>query len=173
MLIHFRFFTSEIKIPFESIKDVMRDDSWILVVQYGNEVNYQYHRDAGDADFIALWERIENEPEETIFSGVGEMMTMLAEGRNVMHVFRGMLQGWLRVNPFHQQRLYVFGKERSRYQTIIFTKNSPMTPVWKLGTDYFREVGTLGQIYQIWEGRPVENKQDVADKTVLTPGQVI
>ncbi len=29
------FFTSEIKVPFEGIRDVMRDDSWVLIVQHG------------------------------------------------------------------------------------------------------------------------------------------
>ncbi len=32
-----------------------------------------------------------------------------------MHVAHGMVAGYLRANPFHQQDLYSFGQERKTY----------------------------------------------------------
>ncbi len=35
---------------------------------------------------------------------------MVAEDRNVMHALEGMVKGYFRENPFHQQQLKIFGK---------------------------------------------------------------
>ncbi len=59
-------------------------------------------------------------------------------------------------------------------QALIFTKNSPLTPVFKLGTARLRENSVLGQIYSIWEGREVKDSDGAsASKTVLSAGQVL
>ncbi len=57
-------------------------------------------------------------------------------------------------------------------QTIILTKNSPLTPMYNLGYRQLREMGTLDNIYLEWEGKGVVNRVNVASKTVLAPGQV-
>ncbi len=45
---------------------------------------------------------------------------MVGEDRYVMHVFEGMLRGYFRENPFHQQRLEIFGKGKPVMQVCYF-----------------------------------------------------
>ena len=58
----------------------------------------------------------------------------------------GILKGYFRNNPFHNQELMVFGREKSTYNALIFTKNSPLAPVFDLGMKMMRETGTVEQV---------------------------
>ncbi len=55
---------------------------------------------------------------------------------------------------------------------MIFTKYSPLTSVFKHTMRKLREKSVLAHIYKTWEGREVGKSENVASKTVLTPGQV-
>jgi len=59
-------------------------------------VNYQFFVADGDPDYTTLWNRLEENPEETLFQSMGEGLKKLEESRSVMHVFMGMLKGYFR-----------------------------------------------------------------------------
>ncbi len=100
------FFSSEPTIPLSSLRDVMREsEGWRLVIRrgkqipyntivliqsgigtvqncfVGNEAHFFYLRDAGDPDYIKLFKRIKEDPENTAFSSVEDGMAKLREGR--------------------------------------------------------------------------------------------
>ncbi len=96
------FFTSERKIHMESIRDVLRDETWELIIQKGcwlayhktlnrqcgvqsffsgNEALYLYYRDAGDPDYLSLFDRIRDYPEDTLYDNVGHGLEMIGSGR--------------------------------------------------------------------------------------------
>lgn len=53
---------------------------------------------------------MEKSPEEALYADIGEGLQKVKDDRFVMHVFEGMLRGYFRENPFHQQELEIFGK---------------------------------------------------------------
>jgi len=59
-------------------------------------VNYQFHVADGDPDYSLLWDRMESEPGETVFSNMEKGLQKLETSRSVMHVFAGMLKGYFR-----------------------------------------------------------------------------
>ena len=46
-----------------------------------------------DPDYIDFVQRMENAPEETLFSSTEDGLTKLKEGPNVIHVLEGRLKG--------------------------------------------------------------------------------
>ncbi len=44
---------------------------------------------------------------------------MVGDDRYVMHVLEGMVKGYFRDNPFHQQQLKIFGKGRPIVQVCM------------------------------------------------------
>lgn len=57
----------------------------MLYLFLGNQVNYQFQVAAGDPDYVALWDRMENQPEDTLYKTIKEGIPY------VMHVMRHML----------------------------------------------------------------------------------
>ena len=53
---------------------------------------------------------------------------MMKQERAVIHTFTGMLRGYFKANPFHQQNLKVFAKGRAEFQALIVPINSPLKP---------------------------------------------
>ncbi len=47
----------------------------------GSEVIYQFEKDAGDPDYVRLWDRMQEKPEDAIFSDVGTGLEMIKEDR--------------------------------------------------------------------------------------------
>ncbi len=101
------FFTSTVTIPFNTIRDVMRaHPEWDMIFMDGNEVLFAYLALNGDPDYAAFWERVEADPEDIIYKGQGDGLRRLVKpGQKVMHALEGVLKGYLRENPFFNQRL--------------------------------------------------------------------
>jgi hypothetical protein len=59
-------------------------------------VNYQFFVADNDPDYVTLWNRLDEYPEETRFSDMADGLKKLQESRSVMHVFKGMLKGYFR-----------------------------------------------------------------------------
>lgn len=117
---------------------------------------------------------------------------LLFPDRKVMHVQFQQLQGWLKENPFHQQRLHTFGRERTSFtvswragriqaldylsflrQAIILPKNSPLTPALNQALLQLRESSLYDHLVARWIGKSVKEEEDgEASKTVLAGGQV-
>ena len=167
------FFSSEITIPFEGIRDVIRAyPDWKLKMMDGNDALFQPRALAGDVDYGAFWKRVEDDPEESIYANIVAGLEDLLEGQYVIHVSAAMLRGFFRENPFFHQGLKVFGREKSVFNAIIFTKNSPVAPVFRAGLRRLRERGVLQQLEQDWMGLAIESRTEFG-KLVLSPGQVV
>ncbi len=58
------------------------------------------------------------------------------------------------------------------FQTIILTKNSPLTPVLKQGMLAVKENSLFDHLRLRWLGKSIARGDSGAEKTVLTTGQV-
>ena len=148
------FFSSEIILPFETIKDVIREyPTWKLMVDKGNEAIYRAKAWDGDPDFIEFGKRMDAYPEQSFFTSTEEGLSKLKEGQNVIHIVEGMFSGFLHSNPYHHQSLKVFGKGRAKYDALTFPLNSPVREVMKLASVRMFENSAIEYLIKKWEGR--------------------
>ena len=75
-------------------------------------------------------------------------------------------------NPFHQQKLKVFGKERPKFDSLIFNHNSPLKPMFVQGTQQLIETGVMNYLRDTYEGNFIPVVSD-AETMVLKSGQVV
>ena len=147
------FFSSEVTLPFETIKGVMKEyPAWNLMVNEGSEAIYHAKAMDGDPDYIDFVKRMYKNPKKMLFSSAEEGLIKLKEGRNVIHIIEGMLNGFFHSNPYYHQPLQVFGTEKSRIDALIFPLNSPVREVMKLATTRMFETSAVDYLLQKWEG---------------------
>jgi hypothetical protein len=83
------FFSTELSLPFETMVDVMRAyPDYKLITQTNNQVYFIYNVEAGDPDYVAFWDRFQNNPEETIFKKTQEALLRM-ETERVVPLFQG------------------------------------------------------------------------------------
>ena len=147
------FFSSEITLPFETIKGVMKEyPTWNLMLNADAEALYRAKAKTGDPDYIDLVKRINNNPNKILFSSVEEGLLKLKEGRNVIHITEGYLNGFFHSNPFYHQPIKVFGTEKSRIDALIFPLNSPVREVMKIASTQMFETNAVDYLIRKWEG---------------------
>ena len=87
------FFTSELKIPFESIEDVMRSyPDWNLKFMEGNDVHFFHKAKSGDALYSAFWNRVTDARQEFNYKNAREGLDILKKERTVIHITEGVLK---------------------------------------------------------------------------------
>ena len=170
------FFSTAPKMPFETIEEVMRKyPDWKLMMRYGNDVYYINKVQEGDPDYVAFWDRVINEPDESVFKSVGEGMNEVLNGFYVAQMQEGSIKGWIRDNPIDGEKVQIFGRGRASYYTLILTNNSPLTPIFSSLTRTMIEKGAIDRINAKWIER--KKSADVANLEstliVLKPGQMI
>ena len=62
-----------------------------------------------------------------------------------MHISQGILKGYFKSNPFRQQKLKVFAKERPKFDSLILNYNSPLKPMFLKGTIQLIQTGVVTQ----------------------------
>ena len=93
------FFSTEAKVSFKSLMDVLRDPSWNIVIRNGCHVQvkglkillsffsgseswYYFLRDRyGDKEYVRLVDTLEERPEEMFYGDLGEAMKRMENGR--------------------------------------------------------------------------------------------
>ena len=95
------FFTTEVSVPFKTIKEVMRAyDDWKLMMMKGSDVHFIYYVQAGDPDYKEFWNRRMNKPEETVFNTIEAGVKRMQNDRVVLFIPRkSSLKGFLNANP--------------------------------------------------------------------------
>ena len=92
------FFTSEISIPFNNKEDVMKEyPKWKLKSRDGEEVFFQARALAGDPLYVEYLDRINNRPEEAIFSTIADGLTMLRTEQSILYLADAALKGHFQV----------------------------------------------------------------------------
>ncbi len=87
------FFASSVSLPFSTVREVIAaHPAWKLMMQRGNEIQYAYRAFAGDPDYQKFWQRIQTDPENSVFGDMGEGLERIRNGQYVIHVTEGMLK---------------------------------------------------------------------------------
>ena len=148
---------------------------WKLMYRLGNDVYYVYLVQAGDPDYVAFWDRVENEPKEASFGSVDEGMQKVLNGFYVAQMQEGSIRGWIREHPLAGDKVKIFGNGNKQFYTLILTNNSPMGPIFQFACREMIEKGVKERISTQWIGRKAVTQVADLESTliVLKPGQVI
>ena len=85
----------------------------------------------------------------------------------------GDLKGFFQANPFKSQKLKVISSKKSAlYNGVIFPKNSPLVPIFKMGVRNLAETGVLNNMLIKDEGEDIVSSSEIETLT-LSVGQVM
>ena len=149
------FFATKISIPFHSIKDVMQSyPDYKLMMRKGFEAYYIDYVDDGDQDFATFWKRVQQNPNESVFLSIEQVLQDHEHNPVVIHDLQGAIDAYGKYgNPGMSEKLEVFYKGRSEYYSLIVTENSPLGPMLQHGTKVFFESGVIDHLSAKWLGR--------------------
>ena len=145
---------------------------WQLKMMGGNDVHFQYKALAGDPLYSEFWDRVVNKREETVFENVKEGLDEIQNERAVIQVWSGMLKGYFKSNPFHQQKMKVFARGKVTREQLIVPFNSPLKPILQAASNSLIEAGVTDALLTEWEGKDIAQASGI-ETMILTPGQVI
>ena len=168
------FLTSERTLPFESIYDVMRSyPDWKLMMKSGYDIYFLPKVLQDDIEYIKFWERVQENPEETVFQTITEGMNKILMGQFVIYLERGQLLGYIKANPSRNQKLKVFGCSMPDYSSgVIISNNSPLKPILEFVSKKLLESETKDILFKKWFGQ-TKYKSGGLKTMVLSGGQVI
>ena len=148
------FFANDITLPFKNIRDVMRTyPEWKLLMMQGTEISYVPYVEMGDPDYGAFMDRVSSNPEDLTFNTMEEGIARLRNGRTVIYVPKEGFNSFINsnTNVMVNQRLLVFGKHKESTLTgIMFTLNSPLTPLFDRVILRLREGGACDFLKRRW-----------------------
>ena len=168
-----KFFSVSMPQPFETERDVIRAyPTWHLRFKKGAELYVYAYVLQGDTDYIAFWQRHLANPEGTTYKSEAEAIEHIQNGKTVIQSQENQFLGYLRSNP-SDEKPNIFGYGKWKYLALMFHLNSPLLPIFKQGTNYFREKGIENVLYIKWIGEEYDNDVCKLESTVLTGGQVV
>ena len=171
------FFATTSSAPFETLREAIQSyPNWRLIFLDGWFLGWiNNEAKTGDRDFISLWQRYQENPEEMIYSNIGDGLYRVESRPNIMHVDKNLLLAQLKENPI-QQKLHMISIKESQYELshILFYKNSPLLPMFTQGVINLRETGLERQLFLKWFGEWSEVNGSVSSEvTILTLGQMV
>ena len=124
--------------------------------------------------YAAFWERVQTKPNQTVYDGIRQGLSLIQNGENVIHLNYGVVVGHYKANPFisqKPQKIKIFGKNRPQYYSVILPFNSPLKPILQKGTNTLIQTGTIDHMQKLWVGTSVPTNKG-SETIVLSTGQV-
>ena len=129
---------------------------------------------AGDQAIAKYYQRTLDDPDQYVFTNIGNGIERILSGTNVIRVDESGLKSYLKYNPSLRENIHIFGEGRPYYPGFIFRKTSPLTKIFQRTVQRLRERGTLYQMRTIWEGRYTKRGTERAATAVaFGPGQAL
>ena len=127
----------------------------------------------GDPDYVKFWRAVKSEGgyEKHVMANVKAGIKELKKGQTVMFAQTDVLRGAYQEDPKSIQGMKLFGASMSEYYQFIFTKNSPLVPLFNQATTRLFENGHFLRTDFKWQGNKIED-EGVVDILILTSGQV-
>ena len=170
------FFSTEVTTGFDSIREVMRAyPKWKLNMRSGNELLFLKKAEEGDEDYVNFWNRVQNNPEETVFNSIEEAVQKIERDQVVVHLADKALRQYFKANPTKTKPKTFASKGDKQVENMIVTENSPLGPVLTFGCRVLLERGIIDILDNEWMGKVVssESNSGGAAASILSIGQVM
>ena len=161
------FFAVKPNLPFETIEDAMlAAPNWKVLISKGEENAFRH-----DKNIDNYWKFADKYPDQYFVTSIEEAITSLHEGPNVYH---GLSQQVTRFINGNQDKILssivTLQREKSKYYSLLLTKNSPLMPYFKKMAYESIQFGLTEAVIHEWIGpeiKPIPEKGTHA----LTIGQ--
>ena len=146
------FFSTDNAIVFDDIKDVISlYPQRKLMMREGYDIYYLSHVESGDKDYVEFWNRVQNQPKESVFSSLHDVFHRFPEGGVVIHELEGALEAYLgQCGGERKEHFDVYARERTEYHNLIVNKNSPLGPILRYGSRLLLERGSGPNFKTSW-----------------------
>ena len=170
------FFTSETPLPFDDIIGVFRAyPEWKLMYRVNNDIIYLPYVESGHPDYVRFWEIKEQSPEVHQYPDVPAAMERVLSERMVGDIQKQWVREYLKAHPEVANRIRTLEVGQPIINSLICSKNSPLTPMLRHGMQMLTEDGVAEYLDLKWMGnKDIEGRSQIANSlTLLTPGHVV
>ena len=170
-----KFFTKETVADFESESDVMNAyPTWTYNTRVGSEVYVLNRAESGDKDYQRYAPLMEADPEKFMFKTVEEGIGRIKSGKFAILELEKALQEYYKENPFDIRPNLIQSHKSHVRDNMIFTKNSPLNPLFAAGHLQLLDSGITEILEETWMGKELIKEQPQSlVTTVLNLGQTM
>ena len=127
----------------------------------------------GDTDYIKYGDLIASSLDTYQYSDIETGLARLKNPKTIVHSSDATLRGFHQQSPAKFPSIKTFGQTSTFYFYLIFTKNSPLAPMFLQESRLTWERGEHQRLEQFWKGRDISKLQkSELDTTVLSAGQM-
>lgn len=169
------FFTAELKIPFESRKDVMNAyPDWDLKFRKGAERMFIDNAELGvDKVYEEYWNRAKNNLDDYRFKSLQDGVNSIYDDQLVIHVEYNLLKQYYKNLKNEQEIPTIIPSEGDNMNiNMIVTENSPLGPILDQEFKRLCEIGIFDIKMIEWIGRDIQKGGDSKIPKALIQGQV-
>ncbi|XP_040577543.1 uncharacterized protein [Lepeophtheirus salmonis] len=146
------FFTTEVTVPFETMKDVMKNPDWNVIYTDGDSVPLRSRLPKGNKDVNDYWAKVEKDPSPFVVPSIMEGVKRAKKERVVYH--KDVNTVLYQISTSHNYMrdfgdLTVIDKKTIRYCCML-PLNSPLTSSFSLINIGIMENGIRHQAFLTW-----------------------
>ena len=113
---------------------------------------------------------MEGRYEEHAMSDLSAGLNEIKKGQTVLLTADSKMRGEFMENPKSFPTIKTFGTAKSVYKSLMFTKNSPLLPMFRRASFQLIESGQYSRIDLKWKGSKIP-EEGAAETMILTAGQ--
>ena len=123
---------------------------------------------------MKYWNSVQANRKLHVVNSVQEGFKKLEIGQTIFHIQSGVLKGAMKQSPHLVPNMQTFGGTKPTYYCALFTKNSPLVPLFMKAAIETFENGQYDHISQKWQGADIKSSEvgDFLNSYTLTVGQV-
>ena len=106
-------------------------------------------------------------------ANVQEGLKELEKGQTIMYIDKDILKASFNQDPNSFQRIKIFGASRTINLGWIFTKNSPLVPLFKQAAMKVLENGEFRRAQLKWNGPDINSGERNHELEILGTGQLV
>ena len=127
----------------------------------------------GDMDYVKYVELWEKDPHKYNVKTIEKGLELIKNDRTILYTSDAFLRGANRRNPSNFPYVKTLSAGTSSFTNLIFTKNSPLVPVFSKASIKTFEQGQYERITRFWQGQEISAlSKNSVDTMILTSGQV-
>ena len=113
---------------------------------------------------------VESNPDEYLWSNIYDGLQRLEEANTVTYAPESLIRGVNKAGQIDMSNVKTFGQEKYQYWGLLFTRNSPLLPMFRKATSKTFEYGIFKRSYAKWLGDEIKSQGTVGTIT-LSMGQ--
>ena len=169
------FADEEIAVDFESEVDLLKNPDWTYNRRMGEVAEIYSMDQQGFELYQKFFKNIKEDPDKYLFKTIEEGIERMETGQVAIQIMEKNLRLFYKQNPSgpRPNLLKNDNNDNGNTENFIFTQNSPLTPIFKVGSLELYESGVMKILEEKWMGKELKSKvSDHLHTVVLDLGQM-